>query len=114
MSNLVGTFAYASLSFREKDLLFHVLEGHPNKVIAQHLGVTEAVAKFHLIRLLRKINVDNRTQATIWALRNLPDFDASWTSFWKNSVQAVADAAPAAGVALQAFQMGVRREAEAE
>ena len=44
MSNVVGTFTYASLSLREKELIFHVLEGHPNKVIAQHLGVTEAAA----------------------------------------------------------------------
>ena len=80
MSSVVGTFAYASFSLREKDLLFHVLEGHPNKAIAQHLGVTEAAAKVHLKRLLRKINVDNRTQAMIWALKNLPDLDANVTN----------------------------------
>ena len=38
MSDVVCTFAYTSLSLREKELIFHVLEGHPNKVIAQHLG----------------------------------------------------------------------------
>ena len=77
MSNIVDTFAYASLTLREKEMLFHVVEGHPNNVIAQHLGVTEAAAKFHLKGLLRKINVDNRTQATIWALRNLPNLNAT-------------------------------------
>jgi two-component system nitrate/nitrite response regulator NarL len=91
MSNVVDTFVYASLSPREKDLFFHVLEGHPNKVIARHLGVTEAAAKVQLKRLLRKINVDNRTQATIWALRNLPDLDATMANFFKR--RAVAHAA---------------------
>jgi two-component system nitrate/nitrite response regulator NarL len=83
VSSVVGTFGYASLSLREKDLLFHVLEGHPNKVIARHLGVTEAAAKLQLKRLLRKINVDNRTQATIWALRNLPGVNATVANFSK-------------------------------
>jgi two-component system nitrate/nitrite response regulator NarL len=92
MSNVVGTFAYASLSLREKDLLFHVLEGHPNNLIALHLGMTEAAAKLHLKRLLRKINVDNRTQATIWALRNLPGVNAAVTNFSKRRTVARAAA----------------------
>jgi two-component system nitrate/nitrite response regulator NarL len=50
---------------------FPTLECHSNKVIAQHLGVIEAAVKVHLESLLRKINVSNRTQATIWALSNL-------------------------------------------
>jgi DNA-binding CsgD family transcriptional regulator len=83
VSNIVDTSAYASLSLREKELLFHVLEGHPNRVIAQHLGLTEDSAKVHLKRLLRKINVDNRTQATIWALRDLPDRGATSAKFSK-------------------------------
>jgi two-component system nitrate/nitrite response regulator NarL len=41
-------------------------------VIARELGITEAVVKVHLKRLLRKIRVENRTQAAIWALANLP------------------------------------------
>jgi predicted transcriptional regulator len=45
-----------------------VIEGHSNKVIAQHLGLTEAAVKVQLESLLRRINVDNRTQAVIWAL----------------------------------------------
>jgi two-component system, NarL family, nitrate/nitrite response regulator NarL len=56
-------------------VLFHVLEGHSNKVIAQHFGMTEAAAKVRLERLLCKIRVDNRTQAAIWALANLPESD---------------------------------------
>jgi two-component system, NarL family, nitrate/nitrite response regulator NarL len=56
-----------------------VIEGHSNKVIAQHLGLTEAAAKARLQSLLRKINVENRTQAVIWALASLPDSRQSLT-----------------------------------
>lgn len=61
------------LSPRERDVLLQVVEGHANKVIALHLGITEARVKAHLKNLLRKIRVDNRTQATIWALANVPE-----------------------------------------
>lgn len=64
----------ARLSVRESEILSHVLEGHTNAVIARQLAITEAAAKVRLKRLLRKIKVDNRTQATIWALANLPEF----------------------------------------
>lgn len=73
MSNLNDTILQPSLSPRDRQVIVHVLSGHPNKVIAQDLGVTEAAAKVQLESLLRKINVDNRTQATIWVLKNLPD-----------------------------------------
>jgi two-component system nitrate/nitrite response regulator NarL len=43
-------------------------------VIARQLAISETTAKVRLKRLLRKIKVDNRTQATIWALANLREF----------------------------------------
>lgn len=63
-----------ALSLQEREMLSHVLEGHPNAVIARHLGISETAAKDRLQRLLRKIKTDNRTQAMIWALANLPGF----------------------------------------
>jgi two-component system nitrate/nitrite response regulator NarL len=60
------------LSPREREILSHLTEGHSNKGIARILGITEATVKVHLKSLLRKISVDNRTQAAIWALSNLP------------------------------------------
>jgi two-component system nitrate/nitrite response regulator NarL len=54
-------------------VLLQVVEGHPNKVIAWHLGMAEATVKVHLKNVLRKIKVDNRTQAAIWALANMPE-----------------------------------------
>jgi len=61
------------LSPRETEILSHLVEGHSNKGIARILGITEATVKVHLKSLLRKIGVENRTQAAIWALANLPD-----------------------------------------
>jgi two-component system, NarL family, nitrate/nitrite response regulator NarL len=65
----------AELSPEEKAILSYVLQGNTNAVIARQLGVTEAIAKGRLRRLLRKINVENRTQAVIWALANQPELD---------------------------------------
>jgi two-component system nitrate/nitrite response regulator NarL len=61
------------LSPRESELLFHLVEGQSNKLIARELGITEATVKVHLKSVLRKIRVENRTQAAIWALANLPE-----------------------------------------
>jgi two-component system nitrate/nitrite response regulator NarL len=65
------------LSPREREVLSHVVRGHSNKVIARLLGVTEATAKVHLKSVLRKINLNNRTQAAIWALANIPELDST-------------------------------------
>jgi two-component system, NarL family, nitrate/nitrite response regulator NarL len=65
----------ARLSPREKEILSHLLAGHSNKLIARELGITEATVKVHLKSVLRKIGADNRTQAAIWALANLPEIN---------------------------------------
>ncbi len=58
------------LSQREVQILRCLLSGNSNKMIANHLSITEATVKVHLKSLLRKINASNRTQAAIWALNN--------------------------------------------
>jgi two-component system, NarL family, nitrate/nitrite response regulator NarL len=63
----------AHLSPREKEILSLLVAGHSNKLIARHLGIAEATVKVHLKSVLRKIRVENRTQAAIWALDNLPN-----------------------------------------
>jgi two-component system, NarL family, nitrate/nitrite response regulator NarL len=60
------------LSPREREILSHLIEGHSNTEIARTLGTTEATAKAHLKSLLRKLRVENRTQAVIWALAMYP------------------------------------------
>jgi two-component system nitrate/nitrite response regulator NarL len=61
------------LSPREREMLTHLVAGHSNKVIARHLDIAEATVKVHLKSVARKIRVENRTQAAIWALANLPE-----------------------------------------
>ena len=59
------------LSPREVEILRHLTQGSPNKVIARHLDVAEATVKVHIKAILRKIRVANRTQAAMWATTNL-------------------------------------------
>ncbi len=64
--------ASVKLSAREGSILRGLVDGAPNKVIAQRLHITEATVKVHVKAILRKIRVKNRTQAAIWAARHLP------------------------------------------
>lgn len=56
------------LSQREEEILKSVVRGHSNKMIARTCGVSDATIKVHMKSILRKIRVENRTQAAIWAL----------------------------------------------
>ena len=58
------------LSNREEQTLKCLVDGMSNKLIARHLDVAEATVKVHLRSLLRKLKVQNRTQAAIWAMQN--------------------------------------------
>ncbi len=58
------------LSSREREILQLLVTGASNKLIAIRLGIAEATVKVHLKTLLRKIDVNNRTQAAIWAMNN--------------------------------------------
>lgn len=65
----------ARLTPREKDILYGLLAGHSNKVIANNLGTTDMTVKAQLRHLLRKIGATNRTQAALWARENGIDRD---------------------------------------
>jgi two-component system nitrate/nitrite response regulator NarL len=65
-----ATARATGLSDRETAILRCLVYGYPNKVIADHLQMTEASVKVHLKAVLRKIHVTNRTQAAIWAIHN--------------------------------------------
>lgn len=57
------------LTHRESEILGCLTEGAPNKMIARQLGITEATVKIHVKSLIRKIGVQNRTQAALWAIQ---------------------------------------------
>ncbi len=54
---------------RERQVLDHLAEGHSNKEIARQLGLQEISVKVHLKKIFRKLNVSNRTQAAMAAVR---------------------------------------------
>jgi len=58
------------LTGRESEILECLLGGESNKIIARRLEITESTVKIHMKSLLRKINVQNRTQAAIWAMES--------------------------------------------
>ena len=58
------------LSPREKVILRCITEGASNKCIARKIDVTESTVRVHVKAILRKIRVQNRTQAAVWGLNN--------------------------------------------
>ena len=62
------------LSIREVAILRLIMAGASNKVISNQLDITEATVKVHNKSILRKIRVQNRTQAAVWAHNHLDPF----------------------------------------
>jgi two-component system nitrate/nitrite response regulator NarL len=58
------------LSPRERSILRCLIEGASNKCIARKIDISEATVKVHIKAILRKIRVQNRTQAAIWGIHN--------------------------------------------
>jgi NarL family two-component system response regulator LiaR len=57
------------ITAREHDVLRLMVEGLPNKQIAQRLGIGEKTVKTHVSRVLAKLGVADRTQAAVLAIR---------------------------------------------
>lgn len=57
------------LSPREMEILQHIAQGKSNKEIAYELGISRQTVKNHMTSILRKLAVNDRTQAAIYALR---------------------------------------------
>jgi DNA-binding NarL/FixJ family response regulator len=59
------------LSRREGEVLTRLISGaSSNEEIAEHLGIDVETVKQYVKNILRKIHVEDRTQAALWALRN--------------------------------------------
>ena len=50
-----------------------LMQGASNKTIARNLVITELTVKVHMKAILRKLRLQNRTQAAIWARNNVND-----------------------------------------
>lgn len=59
------------LSVREAQILEYLREGAPNKVIARQLNLSESTVKVHVKAILKKVGACNRTQAALWATRQV-------------------------------------------
>lgn len=61
---------YIPLSPREVEILQFVTNGMSNKEIASRLNISQQTVKNHMTSILKKLNVQDRTQAAVTALRH--------------------------------------------
>ena len=60
---------FAPLSPREVEILDNIAQGMTNKQVAYALGISEQTVKNHMSSILRKLSVNDRTQAVVYAMR---------------------------------------------
>ena len=56
-----------SLSPREREILQHIARGASNKEIARALAIAETTVKIHVQHILRKLDLNSRVQAAVYA-----------------------------------------------
>jgi DNA-binding CsgD family transcriptional regulator len=54
------------LSKREQQIAMKIIEGLPNKLIANELFISERTVKFHCANIYRKLNLLNRHMLIAW------------------------------------------------
>lgn len=59
-----------SLTKRELEILTQIASGMFNKEIANNLDISERTVKNHISNIFKKIDVSDRTQAAVFAIRN--------------------------------------------
>ncbi|HHY13650.1 MAG TPA: response regulator transcription factor, partial [Thermoanaerobacterales bacterium] len=58
------------LTKRENQVLKCIVEGFSNNEIATNLNISEKTVKNHVSNILRKLDVLDRTQAAVYAIKN--------------------------------------------
>ncbi len=58
------------LTDREMEVLQLMSKGQSNRDIAKHLTISEKTVKNHITNIFRKLQVEDRTQAVLFALKN--------------------------------------------
>jgi two-component system nitrate/nitrite response regulator NarL len=70
-SDAAQTDDVGCLSNREQTILMQLTQGASNKHIARELNIAESTVKVHVKSLFRKLRVNNRTQAVMWAMNRV-------------------------------------------
>lgn len=65
-----GLAKWERLTPKEREVLHHITMGESNKEIAASLGIAEKTVKTHVTAILGKMEVQDRTQAAVSAIRN--------------------------------------------
>lgn len=60
---------FSPLSPREVQILDSIAQGRTNKEVAYALAISEQTVKNHMSSILRKLSVNDRTQAVVYAMR---------------------------------------------
>lgn len=63
-----AAYSRASLSDRQRQILYLIHKGKTNREIAEILQTTRKTVKYHIERILAKLDVGNRTQAIAKAI----------------------------------------------
>ena len=59
-----------SLTAREQEVLRHLCTGASNREISKALGISPNTVQNHVVNILRKLGLENRVQATAYAVRH--------------------------------------------
>ncbi len=81
------------LTERECEVVRGIHAGLPNKRIAYKTGQKEPTVRFHTRQILRKLNLENRTQIAVWAARVLGCLLFTITLHAQSQIQLVLDPA---------------------
>ena len=61
---------HVSLTERETQILSLIVKGMNNKSIAREIDISEGTVKVHMKNILRKLNLNSRLEAAVWAIDN--------------------------------------------
>ncbi len=70
MNTKVNSHNIDELTKREKEILRLIAKGYINKEIGDQLEISEKTVKNHISNLFKKIEVTDRTQAALYAVKN--------------------------------------------